>query len=103
MHTIICKFHKNDQYTHKCMHANTKNLSFIAELVSCFASISEGLEASKLHRKSDVCIQTSRGDGTGRRSQASGRPEVSDRFVGFRWFVGKMEWVPWPDEPPGQK
>ena len=48
MHTTVCKFHTDDHYTHKCMPTNTKKLSFIAELVSCFASISEGLYVSKL-------------------------------------------------------
>ena len=86
-----------------CIHTN-KKLSFIAELVSCFASISEGLYVSKLWPARRAANKRA-GGGTehGKRSQASGWPEVSDRFVGFRWFVGKMEWVPWPDEPPGQK
>ena len=85
------------------MHAHKhKKISFIAELVSCFASISEGLYVSKL-KPAPAANKRAGGTEIGKWSQASGWPEVSDRFVGFRWFVVKMEWVPRPNEPPGQK
>ena len=82
------------------MPTNTKK-SFIAELVSCFASISEGLYVSKL-KPAPAANKRAGGDRNREVVQACGWPEVSDRFMGFRWFVVKMEWVPWPNEPPGQ-